>query len=119
MGAAILETPELELDEGEATKIADAVANVAAQYEHKLNPKVMAWLNLAMVSGGIYGTRIFAIRARIVAEVASKSAPKPQPQVVNIRQTRTETEATVAQAQTPSDLHGWDYSGSLPDSGTY
>jgi len=72
----MFETPELELADAEAKGLADAVAKVSALYDTKMNPRVLAWMNLAMVAGGIYGTRVWAIRARLNKD-AEKAPPAP------------------------------------------
>jgi hypothetical protein len=65
MGAEMLKTPELELDKDECVKLADAVSEVSKHYTTAFNPKTVAWVHLAVIAGGIYGTRIFAVRNRI------------------------------------------------------
>jgi hypothetical protein len=118
MGAAILDTPELVLDESEAKALADASAKVAAHYNHTIDPRTMAWVNLAMVAGGIYGTRIFAIRARYKAAAAAAAVgPRQTPgNVVDFQKTKGRTAASAAAAagptaQTPADIYGLGYSG--------
>lgn len=71
MGAAILATPEMELDREESQKLADAVKEVGKHYSMLFDPKHVAIANLFAVSGFIYGPRIVAYRAR-------KKAEKPQ-----------------------------------------
>ena len=82
MGAEICKVPELELDKEEAAKLADAIADVSKYYITSFDPKKVAWVHLAVIAGGIYGTRIFAYRNRIGAQKAlgpqpPKQAPKP------------------------------------------
>lgn len=89
MGAAMLKTPELEISKDEAKQLADAVQAVAKEYNHVINPKTAAWIQLCIACGGIYGTRIVAIRMRekqtrnkpkaIVVEWPNK---KPEPEIV-------------------------------------
>lgn len=64
MGAAMLKTPELEISKEEAKQLSDAVQAVAKEYNHVINPKTAAWIQLCIACGGIYGTRIVAIRMR-------------------------------------------------------
>ena len=84
MGAEICKVPELELDKEEAAKLADAIADVSKYYITAFDPKKVAWVHLAVIAGGIYGTRIFAYRNRISAQKslgpqAVKPSPKPTP----------------------------------------
>jgi len=64
MLASITKTPELILDESEAKAIAEATAKVSELYDLSADPKTIAWCNLAMVCGTVYGTRFIAIRSR-------------------------------------------------------
>jgi hypothetical protein len=63
---------ELELDDDETAKLARAVARVTDLYDHKMNPAVLAWGNLAVVAGGIYGPRAVAYMARTRKERRGK-----------------------------------------------
>jgi hypothetical protein len=110
MGAAILDTPELVLDEGEAKALADAAAKVAGHYNHTIDPRTVAWVNLAMVAGGIYGTRVFAIRARHRAAQAGPKQAPPLRNVVDFKAGKTSAAAGPV-AQTPADIYGLGYSG--------
>ena len=76
MGASFFETPELVLDPSEAKQLAVAMARVAGDYARDLNPHVVSWAQLLMCLGGLYGTRIFAIRARHAAEGDKKPGPR-------------------------------------------
>lgn len=62
--AAAIKTPELVLDEKEAKAMADAIAEVARYYPMTIDPKTLAWINLASCSAMIYGPRIYLISAR-------------------------------------------------------
>lgn len=64
MGAAFMNTPELMLDASEAQSLAIAIGAVQAHYPVNIDPKAIAWTNLIMVAGAIYGTRAVAIYAR-------------------------------------------------------
>jgi hypothetical protein len=108
MAGAICNTPELALDQKESKSLADAASRVAAHYNHNLDPVKLDWARLFIVAGGIYGTRIFAIRARHKTE----SQAKPGPRVVNFQKSEQKPQA----AQTPADLFGLGYSGATPDS---
>lgn len=60
---------ELRLDEGEAKSLADAAGEVMSHYGVSfLDDKTTAWVNLAQVAFGIYGTRIMANRMRRATE---------------------------------------------------
>jgi hypothetical protein len=74
MGAAILSTPEIELDRDESKKLGDAIKDVGRHYAMILDPKWVAIANLGAVAGFVYGPRIIAYRARRKAE---KEAQKP------------------------------------------
>lgn len=79
MAAGFLEVQELALDPAEAKLLADAAVQVAAYYGSVVNPKVLAWVNLAMVCGGIYGTRFAAYRMRMKSEGANRPKLVAQP----------------------------------------
>jgi hypothetical protein len=80
MGAEICRVPEMELDKEEATKLADAIADVSKYYITSFDPKKVAWVHLAVIAGGVYGTRIFAYRNRIGAQKSlGPQAVKPSP----------------------------------------
>lgn len=64
MCAMILKAPELMLAETEASALATAIADVARYYPTNFDGRAVAWANLAMVAGGLYGTRALAIYAR-------------------------------------------------------
>lgn len=72
MGAAMLKTPELEISKDEAKQLSDAAQAVAKEYNHVINPKTAAWIQLCVACGTVYGTRIVAIRMR---EKHSKKKP--------------------------------------------
>lgn len=84
MAAAAFQTPELALSPDESKAMAAAVAEVSSHYNHAINPKLMAWVNLLMVAGGVYGTRALAIRARLKTQEKAKgpqrvAAAEPKP----------------------------------------
>lgn len=62
--AAIAKAPELALDPAEANKLAEAAAQVQAQYEMIVDPKILAWGQLVIVAGSIYAPRVIAISMR-------------------------------------------------------
>lgn len=120
MAATFFDASELVLSEGECTAYADAIKNVSAQYNHNIDPRVMAWGNLALVAGGIYGTRIFAIRNRMKAEDAktpdTKVISMPSAATAAAKQAPSKTVVPVGVARTPADMYGYGYSGAVGDS---
>lgn len=84
MGAQILKTPELEITKDEAKQLSDGVQAVAREYNHVINPKTAAWIQLCVACGAVYGTRIVAIRMREKAERRNKvvQMPTPAPEIV-------------------------------------
>lgn len=71
MAAAFLSSPELVLDPAEAKAMSDGIMEVSRHYPMTVDPKTMAWVNLAIVCGGVYGPRFMVIRSR------ARTAPKP------------------------------------------
>jgi hypothetical protein len=74
MLAAIAKTPELELSEEEAAKLAKASLAVAKQYNVETTAKAAAWANLAGCIGGIYVPRLMAANFRKKAEAAQRKS---------------------------------------------
>jgi hypothetical protein len=114
--AKVLECPELQLAEEEGKALAQAVQRVNEQYTTQLNPKILAWMQLAMVAGSIYGTRIYAIRAR--QQSAAAGSPQARPvapkNVVDIKTTKAPGDAgPTLEARTPADLYGLNYSAAI------
>lgn len=112
MLAALLDIEELELDEDDAKKLADAVAEVQRQYAVAVDPKKMALINLAGVCGKIYGTSFIAWRARRKKERAkarlevvpqAQPAPRAEPAAAPPRRPAN------GAPETPADL--WPQSG--------
>lgn len=85
MLSGITKTPELALEESEASELASALNTVNSFYRVAVAEKTIAWMNLAMVGGMIYGSRIVAIRARLNASRRrpepdlTRAAPMPSP----------------------------------------
>lgn len=73
--AAAISVPELALAETEAAALAAAVAEVSRHYPMTIDPKTLAWFNLAGCAATIYGPRVYLARSRINAEKAAKKAP--------------------------------------------
>jgi hypothetical protein len=92
MLAGITSVPELELDRGESEKLGSAIKDVGSYYGAVFDPKKVAIFNLCMVAGGIYGTRLFAIRNRIALQKAAKP-PIPKATPIN---TRTQASEPIA-----------------------
>ena len=72
MVAMMTGLPELAMSEEEGTMLADAIVNVAEQYDLAIDGKTGAALQLAMTAAMIYGPRALAIRAR--AQMAKQAA---------------------------------------------
>jgi hypothetical protein len=120
--AKFCECPELQLANEEAATLAVAIQKVNEQYNATMSPKVLAWMQLAMVSGSIYGTRIYAIRARTLAAQPARPAAGQHPNVVNFKPAAPGPEAKVKpngaaaeteQPRTPADLFGLNYSAAI------
>jgi hypothetical protein len=62
--AAMTGTPELELDKAETDMLAQASANVLAQFDIAPDPKTQAIIGLLMACGAVYGPRVVVIRTR-------------------------------------------------------
>lgn len=78
MGAELLKIQELNLDESEAKRIAEALARLQSLYDMPvLTEKQMAWSNLVMACFAVYGTRIAAYKLRIKNEAAAAKAAGP------------------------------------------
>jgi hypothetical protein len=76
MGATMLKAPELMLAPEEAQSLAAAIGQVAEHYDLGMSETALAWTNLAMVAGTIYGTRVFAYAQRTKAEEKVKKEAK-------------------------------------------
>lgn len=74
MLAALVKCPELEIAEEEAQKLGAAIKEVNDLYDTPtIPPWVLAWGNLAMVCGTVYGPRVLAISKRIADEKVAKA----------------------------------------------
>ncbi len=76
MLAGMSKTPELMLTEDESKKMAKAAAEVAKHYNFNATEKQMAWFNLTLCCGGIYGSKFFAYTSRVKDENKVKAAKK-------------------------------------------
>jgi hypothetical protein len=53
-----------KLEQEEAHRFSGALENVARHYDIQTSQKTVDWIALAMVAGGIYGTRVYAISVK-------------------------------------------------------
>jgi hypothetical protein len=84
VAAMMLKSPELELDEGEALKLAQALIRLQSFYPAIDVPaKALAWAQLVIACGQVYGPRIVAISKR---PKKAKPAPVPAPAPVQYMQ---------------------------------
>jgi hypothetical protein len=102
MGAAFFGTPELALDPEEATKLSDAIKNVAQYYPVVFDPKKLAIANLGIVLMTTYGTRGVAIYKRMRDEEPKK--PKPAPTPIRAEQPKPSQGLTGPQAGQPEQM---------------
>lgn len=72
MLAGITKVPEFELAKDEAEKLGKSVAEVAKHYNFNATPKQLAWFNLALCGGSIYGSRIFMYNSRVKETIKKK-----------------------------------------------
>ncbi len=79
MAAGALKAPELALDEDEAKLLGKALLQVEQQFPTKIDPRMIALVNLAGSLGIVYGPRIVAIRMRVSEE---RKAKKPKADIV-------------------------------------
>jgi hypothetical protein len=79
MVAGATQIPELALDKSEASQLASALKNVEQYYPMKISGKTLAWINLCMVAGSVYGARIVAYSARVSAEKPVEQPPNIYP----------------------------------------
>ena len=79
MLAMMTKCPELAISESEASQLSHALAQVAAQYDLVVNPKVVAGVQLFAVAAMIYAPRIPRIKASLSARNQQK---KPDLHVV-------------------------------------
>lgn len=71
---------ELALTDVETNSLAKSVVELQKYYPMHVSGKALAWTNLAMVAGSIYGTRAVAIWAR------TEEKQKPPQNVMPFRQ---------------------------------
>jgi hypothetical protein len=76
MGSKIVH-PIIALDNDEAKQLSDAIQEVARHYPVGLTEKQLAWANLLMVAGSIYGTRVAAVMISNNKKPAAKTLQFP------------------------------------------
>lgn len=81
MAAAFTRVDELALEKDESKMLADAIGEVAKHYPMTIDPKTLAWVNLATCAGMIYGPRVFLYNKRVSNE-RKKQAPIDPAQTV-------------------------------------
>lgn len=82
MVAAATGFDKLAINQTEANTLAKAVATVQNHYPMHVSAKALAWTNLFMVAGSVYGSRVVAIWAD--QKAAENDKPMPwQPQQPN------------------------------------
>jgi hypothetical protein len=65
------------LSKVEAETLAKATAEVAKYYPTAIDPKTIAWVNLATCMGLTYGPRVYMVRSRLDKEAKAKRGPAP------------------------------------------
>lgn len=84
MLAVITKTQELALDQTEAHELAEGIANVSRHYDIETSQKALDWTRLMMVLGMVYGTRLYAIRAKRAAAPRPAQPQRPQAQPAEV-----------------------------------
>lgn len=82
MLAQATNTPELKISKEEAKMLGDAVKDLGSVYGHTVNPKVAAWIQLSIVCGTVYGTRIAAMQMNAATKRKKgtlHTMPPPEP----------------------------------------
>lgn len=62
--AGMTQIPEIAIDREQAEVLASAASEVMQHYDFGMNPEQQAWVNLMMVAGSIYGSKVFAYKIR-------------------------------------------------------
>jgi hypothetical protein len=70
MLAALIEAPEFAITEEQAKDMSKAISAVSDGYMDNLDPKMVAWGNLALVFGATYGSAFMKMNARKKKEAA-------------------------------------------------
>lgn len=101
--AGMMDVPELVIDKPESKQLAEAVRGVTDLYAMQINPHTIAWGNLLLVCGMVYGPRIIALRNR------KKSEPA-KPKLVPMKEPKPNGSATpnTGMFTTPSQMFGYE-----------
>lgn len=62
--AGMTQIPEIAIDREQAAVLASAASEVMQHYDFGMNAEQQAWINLMMVAGSIYGSKVFAYKIR-------------------------------------------------------
>lgn len=62
--ASATKTPELALEDDDASALAQATTNVLVEFDIQPNPKVQAIVGLVMTAGAVYGPKVYMIKER-------------------------------------------------------
>jgi hypothetical protein len=68
--AGMTSIPEIAIEREQAEILATAATEVMALYDFGMSQEQQAWVNLMMVAGSIYGTKVFAYKMRLADEKA-------------------------------------------------
>lgn len=60
--------------------LADAAGEVSKHYPMTIDPKTLAWVNLATAAGMVYGPRVYLINSRKKKEAADRKAQAQEAQ---------------------------------------
>lgn len=83
--AAASKTPELELEESEADRLARALSTLSSYYPGAvISPKTMAWVGVISACGAVYGTRFTAIRIRMMMEKTPSKSDMDDGKVIDM-----------------------------------
>jgi hypothetical protein len=62
--AGMTQIPEIAIEREQAEVLATAASEVMQHYDFGMNAEQQAWVNLMMVAGSIYGSKVFAYKIR-------------------------------------------------------
>jgi hypothetical protein len=74
--AAATKTPEMVLQDAEASNLAAATANVLEEFDIRPDPKIEAVIGLVTAASMIYGPRIYLITERKKREAVERAQKK-------------------------------------------
>jgi hypothetical protein len=81
IAAKLTQLPFVQIDENESRMLADAIENVAREYDLELSGRTGAFIQLIAVSAVVYGPRVMEfqkLKRRAVAEAQASPPPPPQ-----------------------------------------